>query len=59
MLKSPFGEEKMNKIVYSKKSNDGPAASVESIELERSRIHSAIEIKNSEKTMEELQKKFV
>jgi len=59
LLKSPFGEEKMNKIVYSKKSNDAPAASIESVELERSRIHSAIEIKHSEKSMEELQKKFV
>lgn len=49
----------MNKIVYSKKGNDAPAASVESVELERSRIHSAIEIKHSEKSMEELQKKFV
>jgi hypothetical protein len=31
LLKFPFGEEKMNKIVYSKKGNDAPAASVESV----------------------------
>jgi hypothetical protein len=52
LLKSPFGEEKLDKIVYSKKGLQPQAASSEMIELERARIHSSIELKNSEKSME-------
>ena len=38
LLKSPFGEERLDKIVYSKKG----AKQEEAVEVERARVHSSI-----------------
>lgn len=47
LLKSPFGEEKMDSVIYSKKSADFELMrkKEEAAEVERSRIHSSIELK--------------
>lgn len=55
LLKSPFGEERLDKIVYSKKGG----RQEEAVEVERARVHSSIELKAGEKSMEEMQRKFV
>ena len=61
LLKSPFGEERVNQVIYSKQSEDSlsPLRKQETSEIERARVHSSIELKNGEKSMEEMQKKFV
>ena len=58
LLKSPFGEEKMNQVIYSKKSSEHSIPQ-ESAEIERARVHSSIQSKPGERSMEEMQKKFV
>ena len=49
----------MNQIIYSKKSADSIPSKEEHAEIERARVHSLVQSKPGEKSMEEMQKKFV
>ena len=48
----------MNQVIYSKKSSEHSIPQ-ESAEIERARVHSSIQSKPGERSMEEMQKKFV
>ena len=51
----------MNQVIYSKPSSERsiPQQKEEAVEIERSRVNSSIHSKTGEKSMEDMQKKFV